>query len=73
MITGIDHVQVAIPAGGEAVARDLLRGLLAMAELPKPADLAVRGGCWFALVQPCCTWALRSRSPLPARHIRRSS
>lgn len=48
MITGIDHVQVAIPAGSEAVARTFYAGLLAMTELPKPADLAVRGGCWFS-------------------------
>lgn len=48
MITGYDHVQVAIPAGGEAVARAFYGGLLGMAEVPKPAALAVRGGCWFA-------------------------
>lgn len=47
MITGLDHVQVAIPAGGEDEARDFYGGLLAMIEQPKPAALAARGGCWF--------------------------
>lgn len=47
MITGYDHVQVAIPAGSEASAREFYAGLLGMTELPKPAALAARGGCWF--------------------------
>ncbi|MDQ2836286.1 MAG: glyoxalase [Actinomycetota bacterium] len=47
MITGIDHVQVAIPVGSEAVARAFYGSLLEMTELPKPAALAARGGCWF--------------------------
>lgn len=45
----IDHVQVAMPVGGEAEARAFFGGLLGLAELPKPADMAARGGCWFAL------------------------
>ena len=47
MITGLDHVQVAIPAGAEAAARAFYRDLLGMTELAKPAALAGRGGCWF--------------------------
>lgn len=47
MIIGYDHVQVAMPSGAEAVARDYCGGLLGMVELPKPATLAARGGCWF--------------------------
>lgn len=47
MILGLDHVQVAIPSGGEDDARAFYRGLLAMTEVPKPPALAVRGGCWF--------------------------
>lgn len=46
---GLDHVQVAIPAGGEAAARGFYGGLLGLTELEKPAALARRGGCWFAL------------------------
>lgn len=47
MITGYDHVQVAIPREGEGVARQFYDALLAMTEVPKPPALAVRGGCWF--------------------------
>lgn len=47
MITGIDHVQLAMPAGGEDTARSYYAGLLGMAEVAKPAVLASRGGCWF--------------------------
>lgn len=46
-ISGIDHVQVAIPAGGEASARAYYGALLGMTEVPKPPALAARGGCWF--------------------------
>jgi catechol 2,3-dioxygenase-like lactoylglutathione lyase family enzyme len=45
----MDHVQIAMPAGGEAAARRFFGGLLGLAEIAKPADLAARGGCWFAL------------------------
>jgi catechol 2,3-dioxygenase-like lactoylglutathione lyase family enzyme len=48
MITGLDHVQLAMPRGQEALARSFYAGLLGMTELPKPPALAVRGGCWFA-------------------------
>jgi catechol 2,3-dioxygenase-like lactoylglutathione lyase family enzyme len=47
VITGYDHVQLAIPAGGEDVARSFYGGLLGMTERPKPPALAARGGCWF--------------------------
>ncbi|ENY80841.1 VOC family protein [Sphingopyxis sp. MC1] len=45
----LDHVQIAMPMGGEAQARAFYGALLGLAELPKPADMAARGGCWFAL------------------------
>ena len=48
MITGLDHVQLAMPRDQEEVARSFYAGLLGMTEQPKPPDLAVRGGCWFA-------------------------
>ena len=44
----IDHVQLAMPAGGEERARCFYRDLLGMTEIPKPPELAKRGGCWFA-------------------------
>jgi catechol 2,3-dioxygenase-like lactoylglutathione lyase family enzyme len=43
----IDHVQLAMPAGEEAKARAFYAALLGLAEQPKPAELAGRGGCWF--------------------------
>jgi catechol 2,3-dioxygenase-like lactoylglutathione lyase family enzyme len=46
--TVIDHVQLAIPANEEERARAFYRGLLGMDEVPKPPELAKRGGCWFA-------------------------
>ena len=48
MITGFDHVQLAMPRGREDAARSFYAGLLGMTELPKPPVLAARGGCWFA-------------------------
>lgn len=48
MIIGLDHVQVAIPRGGEPAARTFYGDLLGMTELPKPPALTARGGCWFA-------------------------
>ena len=46
-VSGIDHVQVAAPAGCEPEARAFYGGLLGLEELPKPEALAVRGGGWF--------------------------
>ena len=46
-ISGIDHVQVAIPQGSEDAARGYYGTLLGMTEVPKPPALAARGGCWF--------------------------
>ena len=46
-LVGLDHVQLAIPAGGEDEGRRFYGSLLGLAEVPKPAPLAGRGGCWF--------------------------
>jgi catechol 2,3-dioxygenase-like lactoylglutathione lyase family enzyme len=43
----LHHVQLAIPAGGEEVAREFYGGVLGMSELAKPEVLRARGGCWF--------------------------
>lgn len=45
-IIGLDHVQIAIPAGGEDSAREFYGDLLGMHEVPKPENLSV-SGCWF--------------------------
>ena len=46
-VVGIDHVQLAMPAGEEAAATAFYEGLLGIPRVPKPPHLAVRGGCWF--------------------------
>ncbi|MHB8574586.1 MAG: VOC family protein [Dehalococcoidia bacterium] len=48
-IAGLDHVQLAMPAGlaHEAEARAFYGGVLGMTEAPKPEPLIGRGGCWF--------------------------
>jgi catechol 2,3-dioxygenase-like lactoylglutathione lyase family enzyme len=45
--TVIDHVQLAIPPGGEPAARSFYVGRLGLEEVPKPAAMAARGGAWF--------------------------
>src|SRR5512134_3850062 len=46
-ITGLHHVQLAMPAGEEDAARAFYGDLLGMTEVPKPDELAPRGGLWF--------------------------
>jgi catechol 2,3-dioxygenase-like lactoylglutathione lyase family enzyme len=46
-IVRIDHVQLAMPEGGEDQARGFYVGMLGFTEVPKPANLAKRGGVWF--------------------------
>jgi catechol 2,3-dioxygenase-like lactoylglutathione lyase family enzyme len=43
----LSHVNIPMPRGREADARRFYRDLLGLAEVPKPAELAARGGCWF--------------------------
>jgi catechol 2,3-dioxygenase-like lactoylglutathione lyase family enzyme len=46
-ITGLHHVQLAMPPGEEDAGRAFYGGLLGLPEVPKPSDLAPRGGLWF--------------------------
>ncbi len=48
-LVAIDHVQLAMPAGGEQAAREFYVRTLGLVEVPKPPLLAARGGCWFEL------------------------
>jgi catechol 2,3-dioxygenase-like lactoylglutathione lyase family enzyme len=48
-IVGVDHVQLAMPAGGEDAARRFYGDVLGLEEVPKPAALAGRGGAWFQI------------------------
>jgi catechol 2,3-dioxygenase-like lactoylglutathione lyase family enzyme len=45
----IDHVQIAIPHGGEDLGRGFFAGVLGLEEIPKPERMQDRGGCWFDL------------------------
>ena len=44
---GLDHVQVAMPPGSEPAARAFYGDALGLPEVPKPPEMARRGGCWF--------------------------
>jgi catechol 2,3-dioxygenase-like lactoylglutathione lyase family enzyme len=46
-VTGLHHVQLAMPRGGEDEARSFYVGVLGFEELSKPENLARRGGAWF--------------------------
>ncbi len=43
----LDHVQLAMPVGGEDDARAFYIDVLGMVEVAKPPVLAARGGVWF--------------------------
>ena len=47
MLEALHHVQLAMPAGEEAAARNFFVGVLGMTEIDKPPILAARGGAWF--------------------------
>ena len=57
-VYGIDHVQLSMPAGGEELVRRFYGDILGLTELPKPPELAARGGAWFrcgaAATSPRC-------------------
>ena len=46
-ILSIGHVQLAMPPGEEEKAREFYVNLLGFSEIPKPPELAKRGGAWF--------------------------
>ena len=46
-IVGLDHLQISMPIGGEDQAVSFYAGLLGLTQVPKPAPLNARGGCWF--------------------------
>ncbi|MCI0686998.1 MAG: hypothetical protein L0Y54_07155 [Sporichthyaceae bacterium] len=43
----IHHVQLSCPAGSQPRLRQFYAGVLGLTEIPKPAELAARGGAWF--------------------------
>ncbi len=48
-ISGIHHVQLAIPRGAEVEGRAFYGDCLGLPEIPKPSNLVSRGGCWFRI------------------------
>jgi catechol 2,3-dioxygenase-like lactoylglutathione lyase family enzyme len=46
-IVRLDHVQLAMPPGGETDAEAFYAGVLGLERMAKPEPLAARGGCWF--------------------------
>jgi catechol 2,3-dioxygenase-like lactoylglutathione lyase family enzyme len=46
-IISFDHIQIAIPSDEEEKARSFYINLLGFTEIPKPSELAKRGGAWF--------------------------
>jgi catechol 2,3-dioxygenase-like lactoylglutathione lyase family enzyme len=46
-VHAIDHVQLAMPAGREDDAVAFYERVLGIPRVPKPPNLAARGGCWF--------------------------
>ena len=46
-ILSLDHVQVAIPAGGEEAARSFYSGILGFTEQSKPASMVGHQSIWF--------------------------
>lgn len=48
MSVGLHHVQIAMPAGGEDAASQFYGNMLGLVQISKPANLAPRGGVWFA-------------------------
>lgn len=45
----LDHVQICIPSGAEAQAREFYGELLGLAETTKPEPLRAGGGMWFQI------------------------
>ena len=48
-LLGIDHIQLAAPPGCEKEAKKFFGDILKLKEIPKPPNLAKRGGVWFQL------------------------
>ena len=47
MILSLHHAQITIPKDSEQKAREFYCGVLGLRELPKPDELAGRGGFWL--------------------------
>jgi catechol 2,3-dioxygenase-like lactoylglutathione lyase family enzyme len=48
-ISRINHIQITVPPGAEAAAREFYCGVLGLPEIAKPESLAGRGGFWLEI------------------------
>ena len=65
-LVGLDHVQIAIPPGEEALARLFYGAVLGLQEVRKHSALSGRGGAWF--IAPGVALHLGVEDPfIPAR------
>jgi len=55
MIVGIHHVQITVPRGSEAEARQFYCDVLGLREVEKPESLRARGGFWLQVGDRSCT------------------
>jgi len=66
-VTGVDHVQLAAPAGCEEAARRFFGGVLGLPEIEKPPVLAARGGVWFGVGEQQLHVGILDGALVPAR------
>ena len=45
----LDHIQICIPIGKEDEARTFYSEVIGLTEIPKPKELAGRGGLWYQI------------------------
>jgi catechol 2,3-dioxygenase-like lactoylglutathione lyase family enzyme len=67
-ILRVDHVQLSMPAGQDAVAREFFGGVLGLREVEKPAALKVNGGLWFDAGHFMVHLGIEEISALSKRH-----
>jgi catechol 2,3-dioxygenase-like lactoylglutathione lyase family enzyme len=67
-IKRLDHVQLCIPAGAEAQARDFYGRVLGFDEIEKPAALKVNGGLWFQVADIQLHIGVEARQGKSKRH-----
>lgn len=65
----LHHVQLTLVPGGEAEARRFYAGVLGLPEIPKPPELAGRGGVWFCLGEVQLHFGVEAASSPSRRHI----
>lgn len=66
-LTGIHHVQLAMPSGEEGAGRAFYGDLLGLDEVAKPGELAQRGGVWFRSGQVEVHLGVEREDFMPAR------